>query len=73
MSALKSVGVPAKLEQKEGITAADLRGNATHAEPILTANFLTGTLVPQGRLPRRPRVKKISSNANPPKPMMSAR
>jgi hypothetical protein len=30
-------------------------------------------VVPHGRLPRRPRVKRISSNANPPKPMISAR
>lgn len=31
MNALKSAGVLTKLEQKEGIAAADLRGNATHA------------------------------------------
>jgi hypothetical protein len=31
MNALKAKGVLTKLEQKEGITAADLRGNATHA------------------------------------------
>jgi hypothetical protein len=31
MSALKAAGVLTKLEQKEGIAAADLRGNATHA------------------------------------------